>query len=583
MADATKNLDIVISVKEDVGQRLKAMKNQFTDMAQQAQAGAALITGGLGFIATKAIEGAGAYEQQKIALTTLLKDQGKALQTIQDIQKDAIQTPFGFSELVRSNQLLISAGVSAKDARKDIMGLANAVAATGGGSDELNRLAINLQQIKNIGEASALDIKQFGFAGINIYGLLSKATGKNIAELKESKITYEDITKALGMAAEKGGDYENALANQSKSLDGLKSSIMDVLSIGLTSILIDTGLFDALTTGLQQFLGFLQTAIPQVTQFIKAFLDNEPALLGFLGAFAALLVPLAVGLWGLLAPVLPFIAAGAALGAVVGLIVQHMGGWDAVTKQLGQTWTWIVGIYDQYLKPAFETIARELTDFAVTILPMVVQVWNNFGTIITQGLATLSAAWNGNWLGIRTILTTTWQLMTAQLKFWWGVIQVFITTALALLSGDFKTAFTAWQKGWTDMMKGLEGITRIVLDIILNLFKDKINGVIGIMNGLIDGINKVSGGKTNMSKIPTFRHGGIVPGGINDAIPAILHGGERVVPRSGVDANGGGSAININVNGNFMLDSEERVNDLAQRIIDILNRQNEIAAKGLSV
>lgn len=79
-------------------------------------------------------------------------------------------------------------------------------------------------------------------------------------------------------------------------------------------------------------------------------------------------------------------------------------------------------------------------------------------------------------------------------------------------------------------------------------------------------------------------HGGIVPGGHYDEVPTILHGGERVVNRNGVDVNQSQApSININITGSFQLDSDTRVNQLAQKVADLISRQNEIARYGLSV
>lgn len=55
----------------------------------------------------------------------------------------------------------------------------------GGGSDELGRMAQNLQQIKNAGKATAADIKQFAYAGIDVYGILADYTGKSTAEVQK--------------------------------------------------------------------------------------------------------------------------------------------------------------------------------------------------------------------------------------------------------------------------------------------------------------------------------------------------------------------------------------------------------------
>lgn len=60
--------------------------------------------------------------------------------------------------------MLITTGESADKSREAINSLANAVALTGGDSYTLERMASNLQQIRNVGKATAMDIRQFGMA-----------------------------------------------------------------------------------------------------------------------------------------------------------------------------------------------------------------------------------------------------------------------------------------------------------------------------------------------------------------------------------------------------------------------------------
>ena len=185
---------------------------------------------GLKQVASAGITYNAQIEKYQTALTTLTKDAGKANKIIQQIKKDAARTPFDVNGLVQANQLLISAGVSSKRARKDILALGNAISATGGGNEELQRMAVNLQQIKNVGKASALDIKQFAYAGIDVYGLLADATGKTRKEVTNMKVSYDDLTKALAFASQEGGRYAGAMEEQSKTFNGQLSNLKDNLS-----------------------------------------------------------------------------------------------------------------------------------------------------------------------------------------------------------------------------------------------------------------------------------------------------------------------------------------------------------------
>lgn len=171
-------------------------------------------------------------EKYETAFKTFLGSAEKAGEAIKNIKDDAKRTPFDTTSLVKANQMLISTGVSADDAREDILTLGEAIIATGGGNDELVRMSSNLQQIKNAGKATAMDIRQFAYAGIDVYGILADYTGKTTKEVKKMDISYKDLTKALKKASSKGGKYFGAMANSSETLTGqvsaLKSEVQDM-------------------------------------------------------------------------------------------------------------------------------------------------------------------------------------------------------------------------------------------------------------------------------------------------------------------------------------------------------------------
>ena len=166
-------------------------------------------------------------ESYTVGFTNMLGSAEAAQQVMSQIQEDAAKTPFDVESLTKANQYLISAGENASYARKTIMALGDAVSATGGGNDELNRMAQNLQQIANTGKATAVDIKQFAYAGINIYGLLADYTGKTTAEVQNMTISYDLLTQALQAASEEGGRYYNAMSDLSQTQNGITNTLKD--------------------------------------------------------------------------------------------------------------------------------------------------------------------------------------------------------------------------------------------------------------------------------------------------------------------------------------------------------------------
>ena len=166
-------------------------------------------------------------ESYTVGFTNMLGSAEAAQQAMAKIQEDAARTPFNVEALTQANQLLISAGENAGYSEKVILALGNAVNAAGGGNAELSRMAQNLQQIANVGKAASIDIKQFAYAGINIYQVLADYTGKSVQEVQNMTISYDLLSQALIAASEEGGRYYGAMDTQSQTMNGRVSTLQD--------------------------------------------------------------------------------------------------------------------------------------------------------------------------------------------------------------------------------------------------------------------------------------------------------------------------------------------------------------------
>lgn len=216
------------------GSGVSGMANQFAAASAKATVLANMLTS----LGTKAVGLAKGFVEMGISynaqiekyttgFTNMLGSAQAAQEAMQAIQEDAARTPFDVASLTQANQLLISAGENAAYSRKVINALGDAVSATGGGNAELSRMAANLQQIANVGKAAAIDIKQFAYAGINIYQILADYTGKSVQEVQNMTISYDLLSQALIAASEEGGRYYGAMETQSQTMNGRMSTLQD--------------------------------------------------------------------------------------------------------------------------------------------------------------------------------------------------------------------------------------------------------------------------------------------------------------------------------------------------------------------
>ena len=313
-------------------------------------------------------------EQYRTMFTTLTGSAEEADRVISQLQEDAQKSPFDSASLIQANQYLISAGVSADDARTDILNLGNAIAATGGGSDELNRMAQNLQQIKNVGKATSVDIKQFANAGINIYGLLAEATGKTVEEVKEMDVTYEELSNAFALASAEGGKYYGAMEAQGNTLNGSLSATKESIQMLLGSI----------TESAMPIIVQLLQKVKEVIDTLMNMDDEQKQTILTIAAIVA-----AVG------PALVII--GKVVSGVGGIIsaVGTLHGWFIGTMMPWLTGTlmpWLTGTLIPFFTSTLVPILTNPVTLAIgAVIAAGVLLWKNWDTVKEKGAELLAS------------------------------------------------------------------------------------------------------------------------------------------------------------------------------------------------
>lgn len=327
-----------------VGQELKDVGDKLSstgkDLSKKLTA-PLLAVGGVGIAYNAQLE------QYQTMFTTLTGSAEEADRIISQLQEDASKSPFDTSSLVQANQFLISAGVNSDDARKTINDLGNAIAATGGGSDELSRMAQNLQQVKNVGKAASIDIKQFAYAGIDIYGLLAETTGKTVAEVQEMDVSYELLSEALAKASAEGGKYYGAMESQSQTLNGSLSSLKDSISQLLGSIT------EAAMPVIKRVLQYVKDLVDR----FKGLDDNTKNIILTIGAVLAAIGPALTIIGTIISSLGTLISVIGALFSPMGLIVVAITAviaagvllyknWDTIKQKASELATNIKNTFD---------------------------------------------------------------------------------------------------------------------------------------------------------------------------------------------------------------------------------------------
>nr|WP_225954640.1 tape measure protein [Kibdelosporangium phytohabitans] len=168
-------------------------------------------------------------EQATVAFNTLLGSGEKAKVFLEDLTKFAAQTPFELPGLIDNARSLLGVGLAADKVIPTMGALGNAAGALGLNQDAFNRVMIATVQAMGKGKLQGDELLQMVEAGIPVWNLLSKATGKTVPELQklseQGKLLSADVLPKLFDQMNK--DYGGAMAAQSKTLAGQWSSLKD--------------------------------------------------------------------------------------------------------------------------------------------------------------------------------------------------------------------------------------------------------------------------------------------------------------------------------------------------------------------
>ena len=212
---------------------------------------------GMADLVSNTISYTGALEQSQIAWNTLLGSQEAANQMQKDLQNLAKETPFDYAGVDKMAKSLSMAGFEGQDLLDAVVSVGDAVSAVGGNTDTATSATRALYQMYSKGKVQAEEMMQLSEAGIPVWQILAKETGKSVAELQEmgsaGQLLAEDVLPMLvkGM----GTEFAGAMEDQSQSFNGLMATFQDQL--GMVGSWLTTPLFDALKTGLSGLTGWV--------------------------------------------------------------------------------------------------------------------------------------------------------------------------------------------------------------------------------------------------------------------------------------------------------------------------------------
>jgi tape measure domain-containing protein len=318
-------------------QQLEGLQGRMQAAEKGSQAlakGLAVIGAALAAAGIKSIKMAGDLEQTKIAFTTMLGSAQAADAFIKQLYDFAARTPFEIEGLTTAARQLLAFGFQAEQIIPMMESIGNAVSGLGGGAFEIERVTRALGQMQAKGKVSAEEMMQLAELGIPVWEILADKIGVSIPEAMD-KASKGGISAAEGINALLEGMNErfpDMMQKQSESLLGIWSNFEDNVAQIFTRIgedLIETFDLKGKLKSAVEALEHLRELIGE--EGLQGVFDQlstsaKTVIAAIAGAITAALIPafvaLGTAIWAAMAPLLPFIALGAAIAAAAYLIYE---------------------------------------------------------------------------------------------------------------------------------------------------------------------------------------------------------------------------------------------------------------------
>ena len=403
-------------------------------------------TAALGFSAVKAgVQYNILSQKSTAAFKTILGSSAAASKMMADIAAFASESPFPRQAFIEASQQMLSFGIETKKVIPYLGAMQDAVAATGGGTQQLKEISLIMSQISAAGKITGVDLMQFAQRGINAAELIGSAMGKTgpqirqmitdgtldagkaldalvagmnkkfggaAANVKQTWVGATDRIKGamrdIGSAIAapfidpKGGglavEWANKFASMLRAVQRLVGPIMSVIGKALAEPLSKIGpLFDRITTSIDTIARYG----PKTAAFKKTFADLLPVIgalsAGFAG-FAAKGLLAAIPGFGLLAAKMSPVLIG--LTALVALSPDLRGVFSDFGKSLqpalgplkdlavtlGTTFMSMV----KRLAPALSAIATTIGTTFANIITVVAPILERIGSLISDAFVRLA-------------------------------------------------------------------------------------------------------------------------------------------------------------------------------------------------
>jgi tape measure domain-containing protein len=190
---------------------------------------------GIGYLGKQIWDLGTGMEQTKVAFSTFMGDAEAANTLIGQLNEFANITPFDNAEVLKSGQMLLSAGLAGDEVTESLRMIGDVASGVAMPLEDLSQIYMKAM---NKGKLQAEELNQMSERGIPLMQELARMTGKSKGEIyklaETGAITSDIVQQAFQNMTGAGGMYHNMMDKQSKTVGGRFSTLIGKLqTIGI--------------------------------------------------------------------------------------------------------------------------------------------------------------------------------------------------------------------------------------------------------------------------------------------------------------------------------------------------------------
>ena len=556
----------------------------------------------LGF-GEEAVQAAMAAEKTKTSFTLIMGGAQQATDFLDKLSTFAMNTPFDLPGLQSSAKKLINFGFTADQVIPVLTGVGDAVAAVGGGQSQIDAVTAAFGRMQSTGQVTSRDMMVMQRAQIPAWDILAKQIGVTVPEamemVKKKTISSTEVINALtvGMTSKYGAAMQAQMETTAGSITRINKSIHEmmvstgqvILQFAGPAIKIFADIVEKLAEMATGFLDLakkvgLMGALKEMPLGLKIALGALAGVIG--GLLTVALVTAATAMAGLIAAAAPFIAIGAAIGAIGILVADN---WNKVAPVVYIVAGAIAAAFIPSLLSVISLIPTAvgllgimvtelIATAAAAILPvlpfmiagaaigavayLIVKNWSSIGPFFTKLWTSLiagvkyitSAVVNffSKWwpeilallvpfIGLPVIIIKNWNVIGPALLELWNTIKVDVSKFIVNMITFFLDLGSNINKIWMDMLNSVIDFAKnswstigsdvsAFINSIVNFFTNFGTNVSTIWINFLNGVVSFTEGiwSTISSDVSSFINGVInffsgLPGAINSIITNVVN------------------------------------------------------------